>query len=212
MAFLPESYPSLHFLGTAMLNRICSMADIITVPPHVEILKEGEYVRVVPIVLEGLVKVFTRYEDKELLLYYIKPSESCVMSFSAGLQHGQSRVFAVTEEECTLLLLPAQNLSQWVAEFPILNHLFYNQFDQRYTDMLDTIQQLLYNKLDKRILDYLQEKVRLTGKNPLPMSHREIAADLGTAREVVSRLLKKFEKDNKILQHKNGVEILTIGD
>jgi CRP/FNR family transcriptional regulator len=90
--------------------------------------------------------------------------------------------------------------------------LFYNQFDQRYTDMLDTIQQLLYNKLDKRILDYLKEKVRLTGKNPLPMSHREIAADLGTAREVVSRLLKKFEKDNKILQHKNGVEILTIGD
>ena len=212
MAFLPESYPSLHFMGTDMLNRISSMADIITVPAHVEILKEGEYVRVVPIVLEGLVKVFTRYEDKELLLYYIKPSESCVMSFSAGLQHGQSRVFAVTEEECTILLLPAQNLSQWVAEFPILNHLFYNQFDQRYTDMLDTIQQLLYNKLDKRILDYLQEKVRLTGKNPLPMSHREIAADLGTAREVVSRLLKKFEKDNKILQHKNGVEILTIGD
>ena len=212
MAFLPESYPSLHFLGTDMLNRISSMADIITVPAHVEILKEGEYVRVVPIVLEGLVKVFTRYEDKELLLYYIKPSESCVMSFSAGLQHGQSRVFAVTEEECTLLLLPAQNLSQWVAEFPILNHLFYNQFDQRYTDMLDTIQQLLYNKLDKRILDYLQEKVRLTGKNPLPMSHREIAADLGTAREVVSRLLKKFETDNKILQHKNGVEILTMGD
>ena len=212
MAFLPESYPSLHFMGTDMLNRISSMADIITVPAHVEILKEGEYVRVVPIVLEGLVKVFTRYEDKELLLYYIKPSESCVMSFSAGLQHGQSRVFAVTEEECTLLLLPAQNLSQWVAEFPILNHLFYNQFDQRYTDMLDTIQQLLYNKLDKRILDYLKEKVRLTGKNPLPMSHREIAADLGTAREVVSRLLKKFEKDNKILQHKNGVEILKIGD
>ena len=74
--------------------------------------------------------------------------------------------------------------------------------------MLETINQLLFDKMDKRLLDYLLEKVKLTKKNPLKISHRQIASELGTAREVISRVMKKLENENKVKQHSNSVEIL----
>ena len=97
-----------------------------------------------------------------------------------------------------------------VAEFPILNHLFYNQFDQRYTDMLDTFNSY-YTISWIKDFGLPEGESPIDRKEPLPMSHREIAADLGTARKWSAGSLK-IRKDNKILQHKNGVEILTIGD
>ena len=78
----------------------------------------------------------------------------------------------------------------------------------RYTELITNIQDLLYHKLDKRLLDYLAEKVKIYGKNPLKISHREIANDLGTAREVISRLLKKFEKQKLLKQESEGIELL----
>jgi CRP/FNR family transcriptional regulator len=78
----------------------------------------------------------------------------------------------------------------------------------RYTELIDTINQLLYDKLDKRIMTYLQEKSELTGKNPIKITHKEIALELGTAREVVSRILKKLEKLEKVKQHQDSIEII----
>ena len=78
----------------------------------------------------------------------------------------------------------------------------------RYSELVDTIHQMLYYKLDKRLLDYLTERIKVTGKNPIKISHKEIANDLGTAREVVSRLIKKFEKQNILKQYHDSIEIL----
>lgn len=173
-----------------------------------EILREGQYVKVIPIVLEGLIKVFSRHEEKELLLYYIKPQESCIMSFSAGMKNEPSKIFAVTEEDTTALLLPTDQVAQWVREFPEVNQLFFQQYNLRYSDLLTTIHQLLFERLDKRLLDYLTNKSLLTGRNPIKISHRQIAGELGTAREVISRIMKKLEHDGKIRQEANTIEIL----
>jgi len=178
------------------------------IPQGTEILREGQYIKVIPIVVEGLLKVYTRHEDKELLLYYIKPQESCIMSFSAGMKNEPSQIFAVAEEDTTALLLPVERIIQWTRLFPDINQLFFQQYNLRYTELLTTIHHLLFDRMDKRILDFLANKSQLTGRNPIKISHRQIAAELGTAREVVSRLMKKLENEGKIKQEANMIEIL----
>lgn len=178
------------------------------VPQGTEILREGQYVKVIPIVLEGLIKVFSRHEEKELLLYYIKPQESCIMSFAAGMKNEASKIFAVAEEDTSALLLPTDKVAQWVRDYPEVNQLFFQQYNLRYSDLLTTIHQLLFERMDKRLLDYLSNKSLLTGRNPIKISHRQIAAELGTAREVISRIMKKLENDGKIRQEANTIEIL----
>lgn len=173
-----------------------------------QILTEGQSVKMIPIVLDGLVKVFTRHEDKDLLLYYIKPHESCVMSFLAGIKNQPSRIYAQAEERTTLLLLPAQKVEQWINEYPQLNNLFYDLYNTRYSELIDTLHQLIFQKLDARLFDYLREKSRLKGNSVLNLRHREIAQDLGTSREVITRVLKKLEKEGKIRQIQAGIQLI----
>ncbi|MEZ4933075.1 MAG: Crp/Fnr family transcriptional regulator [Saprospiraceae bacterium] len=171
-------------------------------------MREGQYIKVIPIVLEGSIKVFSSHDDKELLLYYIEPTESCVMSFSAGLWNAPSRVRAVAEEDTETLLLPVADVNQWVRTYPKLNELFFQQFNQRYDDLLHTIHQLLFEKMDKRLMDYLTEKSEVLNSRFLDLRHHQIAREMGSAREVISRVMKKLEKEKLVKQHPNGIEIL----
>ena len=172
------------------------------------ILREGQYVKVIPVVLEGLVKVYTRYEDRELLLYYIAPDESCIMSFSSGLNREPSQVFAQTESDSELLLLPVGELSQWVSEHPEFGAMFLLQYKQRYSELLETIHHILFDRLHVRLHDHLKRKAKLGGQNPLSISHQQLADELGTVREVISRTVKKLEAQGLVRQRGQAIEIL----
>lgn len=178
------------------------------IPAGTELLREGQYVKVVPLVLGGLVKVFSSYEEKELLLYYIEPAESCIMSFSAGLWNLPSKVYAITEDQSDIMLLPVQHVNDWVRRYPTLNQLFFGQFNKRYEDLLFTIHQVLFQRMDDRLLNYLREKAQRLDTKVLDLRHHQIARELGTAREVVSRILKKLEQEQLVTQHPHGIEIL----
>lgn len=195
------------YLGKELIKELLSVSIVKSFPSNSELVREGQYVKYVPIVLNGLVKVFTQFGNKELLLYYIKPEQSCIMSFSSCINNDKSKIFAITEEESTVLLIPSDKITKWVIEFPTINKLFYQQYDLRYTELVDSIHQMLYYKLDKRLLDYLSEKIKVTGKNPIKISHKEIANDLGTAREVISRLVKKLERQNLLKQYHDSIEL-----
>jgi CRP/FNR family transcriptional regulator len=197
----------LNHLSSDLVAEITSESKSVTIAADTEILRAGQFVKVIPIVLTGLIKVYTRHEDRELLLYYIQPNESCVMSFAASIKNEPSKVYAQTEEETKALLLPVEKITKWTLQYPDLNTLFFQQYNLRYTDLLDTIHHVLFDKIDKRLFNYLQEKVRITGINPIKISHRQIANELGTVREVVSRVMKKLEHEGKLTQHSNSIEI-----
>ncbi|MCU0356111.1 MAG: Crp/Fnr family transcriptional regulator [Cyclobacteriaceae bacterium] len=199
--FLPQ-------IGTDLQRVFSEEGTLMEVPAGKEIMKEGQSVKMIPIVLEGLVKVFTRYEDKELLLYYIEPSESCVMSFLAGIKNLPSKIFAHTETDTKLLLLPSSSVEIWTRHYPQLNYLFYDLYNTRYTELIDTLNQLIFQKLDSRIYEHLRDKSRITGNTILNLRHREIANALGTSREVITRVLKKLEKEGKVRQTPAGIELL----
>jgi len=170
----------LSFLGPQLLDEIEKNAVVREFPKGTEILREEQYIKVLPIVMKGLIKVFSRFEEKELLLYYIEPSQSCVMTFYAALKN--------------------------LRDYPGFNEMFYDQYNMRYSDMLDTIGHLLVDRMDKRLYDYLKKKAELIS-GPVKMSHNQIANEIGTSREVVTRILKKLETEGKVIQDREGIKI-----
>jgi len=191
-----------------LLDALHQNSEIIEVDKQTELLREGQYVKVVPIVLSGTIRVYIKHEDKELLLYNIKPNESCIMSFSAVIENTPSKVYAVTEEKSVIMAVPITNLDSLLKNYPELNTLYYKLYIERYADLINTIESAIFEKLDQRILEYLVNKSKLTNSNQVKVTHKQIALDLGSSREVISRTLKKLENDNLIKLNNSLIELL----
>lgn len=198
----------LSFLKPELQEKLLQVSLIKEFSKGTELLRQEQYVKVLPIVLNGLVKVYSKFNNKELLLYYIEPSQSCVMTFYAALKNTPSKVFATVEEDSKILLIPIQYLPGWLKNYPELNELFYNQYNLRYSELLDTIGHLLLDRMDKRLFDHLKKKLDLSNNNSIKMSHHQIANELGTAREVITRVLKKLETEGKVLQKSGEIRII----
>jgi CRP/FNR family transcriptional regulator len=198
----------LSFLRPELVDQIARESAVEKFPKGTEILREQQYVKVLPIVISGLVKVYSRFDEKELLIYYIEPAQSCVMTFYAALKNTPSKVFAKTEQDSEILLIPVRLLPSWLKEYPDFNELFYNQFNLRYSELLDTIGHLLLNKMDTRLLEHLRRKSDLLESRSIKMSHSQIANELGTAREVVTRVLKKLETEGKVIQDSGEIRVI----
>jgi len=205
-----ELLHQLNFLGTDLVSEIITHSVVQKVPKGQELFKEKQYIKVLPIVLNGSIKVVARFEKRELLLYYIQANQSCVMSFSACLKNEPSKIFAITEEDSEIIFMPISKIRFWLKEYPSFGSLFYEQYDLRFNELLDTIQHVLIDKMDKRLLDYLIQKSTVTGQSKLKISHIQIANELGTVREVISRVMKKLEVEGKVVQEKTGIRILCL--
>lgn len=195
-------------LPAALLRQIEEQCPPRRFDAGVELLREGQYVGAIPLVLKGLVKVYTRYEERELLLYYIEPQESCIMSFSAGMDQQPSQVYAQTEAPSELLLLPIEEVRRWMRDYPAFNGLFFQQYRQRYSELLETIHHVLFNKLHVRLYEHLKRKARLRATDELALSHQQLADELGTVREVITRTLKKLESEGLVRQNGQRIELL----
>ncbi|MPS73269.1 MAG: Crp/Fnr family transcriptional regulator [Chryseobacterium sp.] len=173
-----------------------------------ELIAEGDKVKFIPILIKGSVKVYNLNDGKELVYYYISPGESCIMTFSTIFTDKVSRIYAISEEKSEILLLPVPQFLNWLQTYPQLNQMFFLEYDSRYKFMMETINKIVFQKLDHRVLEYLHERIRRSGAGAVKVSHKKIADELGTAREVVSRILKKFEKEGLIAQSPLGIEII----
>lgn len=193
-----------------LLEEIKQIASISTFPPNTSILEEGAYIKVIPLVVKGQMKVFKESEDKELLLYYISPNESCYMSMTACLMNEASKVKAVTEEETEALLIPTQHVRRWMQNYPSWTNFIINLSKDRFEELLNTIDQISFGKLDVRLIKYLKEKAQTIGSNQLKITHQQIANELGSAREVISRLLKKMESEGEVSLARGVVDISSL--
>jgi len=195
-------------VDTELLQFIANEAVEMDLPSDTILLKTGNYVQSVPLVIKGLIRVSRNEDDKELLLYYIHPGEMCIMSFSACCSNSASLIEASTLEETKVMLIPAVKLREWITHYPSFNFFIYEMFNKRYLDLIDTINQLIFNRLDERLFIYLREKSLITGNSQINVTHQQIASDMGSAREVISRLLKKLELENKIRTSRNHIIVL----
>jgi len=172
------------------------------------ILKEGGHVKVVPLLTSGLVKVMQQDESgNELLLYYIQPGESCMMSLISCLQNEVSHATGIVRQDAEIIILPAKIIIELSRKYPQWNQFIFGLYNQRYNELLEVISSVTFKKTDERILRYLRKTKEVSGTNNIKVTHQEIATNLGVSREVVSRLLKHFEKEGVVML-KHGMIVL----
>lgn len=174
------------------------------------IMDYGKYVRMMPIVLKGTVKVYRLDEKKnEILLYYLSSNESCSMAYSCCLEAKKSEVKAVAEDNVELIAIPHVKLDDWLCAYPSWKNYIMRSFNERFIELLKSIESIAFHKLDERLIAYLKEKQRLSGSSVIKASHGLIADELATSRVVISRLLKQLENDKKIILYRNEIKLLS---
>ncbi|MCJ7933395.1 MAG: Crp/Fnr family transcriptional regulator [Chryseobacterium sp.] len=196
------------FLGADFIDEINQHAVMIDIKAKTEIIREGQKNKYVPFLIKGSIKVFTLNDGRELIYYYIKPKDSCLMTFSSILTDYISRIYAVAEEDSEALLIPVSVMHEWLIKFPEINKVFYHEYDRRFSEVMNMVNDAVFHRLDKRVLNYIKQQISSTGNNPIKITHREIASSLGTSREVVSRVLKKIENEGEISQTKAGIKVV----
>lgn len=173
------------------------------------ILDENASIRSIPIVMKGMMKVIRTEEDgREILLYYIKAGESCIMSFLGGMHHEKSIVKAEIEEDAEILFLPVDKVSLFIKEHPEWLDYIFRLYHKRFEELLDIINAIAFKKVDERLLNLLHKKSELTGSELITITHEQLANELGTARVVVSRLLKQLEEDGRLKLGRNKITLL----
>ena len=172
------------------------------------ILRESSYIKAIPIVLQGSLRVMRTEEDgRELLLYYIKAGESCIMSFLGGIHDDTSKINAVAEEKTELLLIPIDKISLLVKDFPEWLDYIFKLYHKRFEELLDVVDAIAFKKLDERILDFVKNKAKLSNSKVINLTHEQIANELGSARVVVSRLLKQLESEGVVELGRNKITL-----
>lgn len=173
------------------------------------ILNENAYIKSVPIVISGSMRVMRTDEDgRELLLYYIKSGESCIMSFLGGLHDDTSKVKAIAEEAAEVLFVPVDKVREMIKEFPEWTEYIFRLYHKKFEELLAVVNDVAFKKLDERLLDFLKKKCELSGEKTIHITHEQIAIELGSARVVISRLLKHMEDLNLIELGRNKITLL----
>ena len=172
------------------------------------IVREGQFVKVVPIVVSGVIRVFQTKEDREILLYYVEPKQTCMMSLSACFFNNESPSQAVAVDETEVLIVPTRLITQWQKEYSSWNQFVIRTFRSRYDELLNSFESVAFERIDKRVLEYLECRVSRKEDKKVKISHLELANELGTTRVVISRILKQFELDKKVKLFRGAIKLM----
>ncbi|MGZ3835536.1 MAG: Crp/Fnr family transcriptional regulator, partial [Mucilaginibacter sp.] len=162
------------------------------------IVRDGQYVKFLPIVLKGAIRVFQQSEDREILLYYVRAEETCTMSLAAAYFNNKSTSHGVVTEPTEVLIFPASLIDQWQLKYPSWNKYVMQMFRTRYDQLINSFQGVAFDHIDTRVLEYLKNTGRKEDSKFVNLSHQQLADELGTTRVVISRILKEYERQKKI--------------
>lgn len=192
-----------------LLMEIAGKGQYLEIPAGTQIIGMGNVIKVVPLVLKGSIKVIREDEEgNEIFLYYIKKGESCAMTLSGCMRREPSAVKAIVDNPAVVLTLPANVVYDLAHRFPGWSDFMNETYARRFEEMLEIIDQIAFHSLDVRLLKYLILRSHLQQTKTLTVSRTQIARDLNSSREVISRLLKQMEKNRLIRIDGSQVELL----
>jgi CRP/FNR family transcriptional regulator, anaerobic regulatory protein len=205
--YLHTFYPS--FTEPSLVKAIEDVAIISTVKQGEFLIDVGTYVKYMPLVISGLIKVMREdSEGKEILLYYLEKGKTCAMSVTCCMHIEKSSIRAIAETDPELILIPVAYVDEWISNFKEWKYFILNSYAERFDDLLEAIDIFAFKKMDERLFNYLKKRTLAMGNGANNITHQEMAAELNTSREVVSRLLKKLEQNKQIRYYKNKIELL----
>jgi CRP/FNR family transcriptional regulator len=184
---------------TLLKEEVTTYGQLKKFPAGSVIQQEDSYIKAIPLVLNGSLKVMrTDINGHEILLYYITPGESCIMSFLGGIHNETSKVKAIVEEDAEILFIPVEKASEWVKKFPEWADFIFRLYHKRFEELLTAVNAIAFQKLDSRLLQLLKQKAELYRSKEIKITHQQLADELGTAREAVSRVMKQMENEGLV--------------
>lgn len=175
-----------------------------------DMLQTGQFIRSTILVSSGLVKVYREDEEgNEFLMYYLEPGDACALSMMCSVRNETSGVNARAVVPSEVVLVPAHLTELWLAKYKTWNQFVISSYRQRFEELLLTLDSVVFKALDERLLFYLKRYQQAMGKE-VKLSHQQVAEELNSSREVISRLLKKLEQRNAVRLHRNYIEIINL--
>ena len=203
----PDHLFSLFTFEKELLDEI-EHSEIIEINPGIVILKENEFIKVVPLVLEGSIKLRKLDPNgREIIFYHIEPGESCILSITSCLNDKESQAEAIIEKKTRLVVVEAEKIRSWMDRFPSWRKFVVKLYYNRLADLMTLVDLVLFKSVDARLIQHLKDHVV---NNEVETTHQQLAGELGTAREVISRLLKQMERDHLISLHRGKVKIINL--
>jgi CRP/FNR family transcriptional regulator len=193
-------------LEEGLYDAILENAEIKEVSAGTPLLKVGQNIRSTMMVVDGTVKLYQEDEaGDEYFMYYISPGQACAVSMVCSFQAEQSQVLAKALTDVTLISIPIKFMDKWLSEFKSWHYFVIKTYRTRYEELLRTVNEVAFKNMDERLEFYLKKQVDKFGTT-IKLTHQEIASDLNSSREVISRLMKKMEKNGWIVLHRNSFE------
>ena len=178
---------------------IATESQALSLPEGKVLLDTGDTINYIPLVIDGIIKVVrSDHDGHEILMYYIHPGESCALTLSASLKREKSKIKAVVQQKATIVLLPTTVNWQLARRYPVWFDFVLDAYGKRFEELLELVEEVGFKHLDERLEKYLRHQFAFHSGTIIAISHQEIASALGTARVVVSRMLKQLEKKGQI--------------
>lgn len=204
---IQNSFPELNEPG--LVQEIESLCAIKEVGAGEHLIDMGSYVKFIPLVVEGAIKVLREDEDgKEVFLYFLYPGQTCAMTMSCCSINKPSEITAVAEYDTVLIAIPVELMDGWFRKYRNWQNFVLNTYNTRFNELLGTVDGIAFQQLDDRLLKYLRDKSLLQGNGVIETTHQQIAYDLNSSREVISRLLKQLERKGEIELGRNKITLL----
>lgn len=196
-------------LEPQLIEEIVQIGRLKKVADEAQVISPGTKSDEIPIVLEGLLKVMRPDEHgNEIILYYLEGGQTCAMSITCCMEGKINQFKVVAEEESQLWMIPMAHLDGWVQKYRQFRKFIFASYQNRFDELLETIDSVTFLKMDERLYKYLLDQKQATGSFVIHKTHSQIARELNTSRVVISRLLKQLERSDKIEQYRNRIEIL----
>lgn len=194
-----------------LLEEIERVAIYKEIPKGKIIIDIGQAITHMPLLLSGAIKILREDADgDELLLYFLEKGDTCAMTFSCCLGTSKSEIRAVAENDAALLMIPVAQMDVWMGRYRSWQKFILESYHTRMIELLETVDTMAFMKMEERLLKHLQDKAKVTHDDMIETTHHEVALDLHTSRVVVSRVLKRLEKDGKIKLHRNLIQVLEV--
>ena len=193
-------------LEEGLYNEIIMHGTIKKVRAGETLLKIGQTIRSTMLIVDGLVKLYREDDEgKEFFIYHLNAGQACSLSMVCAAKHETSEVLAKALTDATVLSIPLEYMDQWMAKYKGWYKFVITSYRNRFEELLKTIDAIAFTSMDERLEYYLKKQVEKLGNN-LKITHQEIANDLNSSREVISRLLKKMETKSWLTIHRNSIE------
>lgn len=193
----------------ALLREMETHGKIMKVGPGQTLIQSGQHIRHTMIVLEGLIKLYRESDEgAEFFMYHLYPGDGCALSLICDRTFRASAVTAKSVSDAVLLVVPLEHTEHWMREYRTWYHFVVGTYRNRYEELLETIDHVAFQNMDERLEFYLKRHQKALGTNVLELTNTQIAQELNSSREVISRLMKKLAENGKVRLLKNGIQLL----